>query len=441
MKYEDWRNFQLGEVCTVTDCLHKTAPTLDYQTQYRMLRTANIRNGKIDASKTKSVSRDTYELWSARGYLEKGDVILTREAPMGEVGIIRDEPYKFFLGQRMLQLKANKDVITPEFLYYSLQGRDLQHQIMMNEGTGSVVSNIRIPLLKKMEIKVPPLHLQEQITRSLSAIDGKIWVNESIKVKLEKLAHALFKHWFIDFEFPDTEGSPYKSNSGKMVESELGEIPEGWRIVKLGEFINLNKGLSYKSKFLDKENKENNSFPMISLSNFNFISGFRRDKTKLYFGDYKERHLIKAGDIAVAATDVTQERKILGSPAIVPPLAKRMIYSLDVFKVSSHELPNSFIYYSMQTPLYRDRVENYATGTTVIRISADVILDTPIIVPENLDKLWELSAPFDAILEQMHTLEDSDQALEELRNTLLPRLLSGEIELPQASEVTVHEPV
>lgn len=149
-----WTLLTINDVCSVTDCQHKTAPTVDIPTEYRMLRTANIRNGQLrDVNDTKSVTKDTYDKWSVRGYLESRDVILTREAPMGEVALLRDnEKYKYFLGQRMLQLKAYKDVITPEFLYYSLQTRELQHQIMMNEGTGSVVSNIRIPLLKNETI-------------------------------------------------------------------------------------------------------------------------------------------------------------------------------------------------------------------------------------------------------------------------------------------------
>ena len=119
MSCNEWKKLTIDDICTVTDCQHKTAPVVDYITEYKMLRTSNIRNGKIDRVNVKYVNKDIYDKWSARGYLEIDDVILTREAPMGEVGIIKTKD-KFFLGQRMLQLKAKKALISPDFLYYSV---------------------------------------------------------------------------------------------------------------------------------------------------------------------------------------------------------------------------------------------------------------------------------------------------------------------------------
>lgn len=123
-----WREYNVGEVCEVVDCQHKTAPTVNYKTPYKMLRTTNIRNGFIDSVNVKYVTKETYEAWSVRGKLKRGDVILTREAPMGEVGLIKTDD-KFFLGQRLLQLKANTEILSPEFLYYSFRGPLLQNQI------------------------------------------------------------------------------------------------------------------------------------------------------------------------------------------------------------------------------------------------------------------------------------------------------------------------
>lgn len=176
MRFNDWEVLTIDEVCTVTDCQHKTAPTVDELTGFKMIRTANVRNGFLDIENMKNVSEDTYEKWSVRGKLESGDVILTREAPMGEVGLISNNQYRMFLGQRTLQLKPKHNV-TSKFLFYSLQGPDLQRQIKMNEGTGSVVSNIRIPILKKMEISIPKIEVQEKITKILFDLDTKIELN------------------------------------------------------------------------------------------------------------------------------------------------------------------------------------------------------------------------------------------------------------------------
>lgn len=226
----EWRVIELDAVCTVTDCQHKTAPVVDYKTKFRMLRTTNIRNGRINSDDTRYVTEETYETWSVRGKLVEDDVILTREAPMGEVGIIKSSYERFFLGQRMLQLKAKADVILPYFLYYSLLAPEVQNQIKMHEGTGSVVSNIRIPALKKFKLKVPALNTQESVSRVLRLLDDKFDLNNAINKNLEEMAQALFKRWFIDFEFPNENGEPYKSSGGEFVESELGLIPRGWKI-------------------------------------------------------------------------------------------------------------------------------------------------------------------------------------------------------------------
>ncbi|QGS36121.1 restriction endonuclease subunit S [Aerococcus viridans] len=433
----NWTELTINDVCSVTDCQHKTAPTLDNNTEYRMLRTANIRNGQLrDVDETKSVTKEIYDQWSVRGYLTPGDVILTREAPMGEVALLTEnEKYKYFLGQRMLQLKAFTEVITPEFLYYSLQTKGLQHQIMMNEGTGSVVSNIRIPLLKKMKLFVPTLCEQKKIIKVLIDIDNKMLLNKRIIVNLEQLSQTLFKHWFIDFEFPNEEGKPYKSSGGEMVESELGYIPEKWENKSLGNYIKLEKGLSYKGDYLDKNRENKNSIPLITIANFNFQSGFKDLKTKYYFGDYKEKHLLKEKDIIIAATDLTQDRKMLGAPAIVPNLNKIMIYSLDVFKISSMALPKYYLYFSLQTYRYRRLVGSSATGTTVLRISKAFLEAYKISLPNNLLLLELFNSKVEPMIEKILEIEKENKKLSKLRDTLLPKLLSGEIEIPDDLEV------
>lgn len=160
----DWKTMKINDVCTVTDCQHSTAPTVEYYTGYKMIRTANIKNGRLNVENMFNVTKETYEKWSVRGYLEINDIILTREAPMGEVGIIRPSiKEKLFLGQRTLQLKAN-NLINPKFLYYSLLSNEMQTQIKREDNTGSTVSNIQIPVLKEMKLRVPSIETQAKIS-------------------------------------------------------------------------------------------------------------------------------------------------------------------------------------------------------------------------------------------------------------------------------------
>ena len=116
-----WKEMLVNEVCDeIIDCVNKTAPKSDLTTPYKMIRTTNVRNGEIDLENVFNVEKEVYEKWIRRGKPLKDDVILTREAPVGEVGILRVDD-TIFLGQRTMMYRANKSLITPHFLYYSLK--------------------------------------------------------------------------------------------------------------------------------------------------------------------------------------------------------------------------------------------------------------------------------------------------------------------------------
>ncbi|HEA4359447.1 TPA: restriction endonuclease subunit S, partial [Staphylococcus aureus] len=291
--------------------------------------------------------------------------------------------------------------------------------------------------LENLEIKIPNEKFQKFIGTLLRNIDNKIELNNKIIANLEELSQTLFKRWFVDFEFPDENGNPYKSSGGEMIDSELGMIPRDWEVNELGNYVDIIKGLSYKGAFLDKQHERSDSFPLLSISNFNFISGFKSNKTKYYFGDYKERHLVNPGDILIAATDLTQDRKILGAPAIVPNLNKTMIFSLDVFKITETTIPKYVLYFLLQSAKYREFVEGSATGTTVIRIAKNVILKVPIVIDKDISLYFDkLIKPY---MEKIEHLSQENQKLTQLRDTLLPKLMSGEVEIPNDIEVNSDE--
>lgn len=183
-----------------------------------------------------------FEQRTSRAKPEPGDLIITREAPMGEVCII-PEGVECCLGQRMVLIKPDIEKVDSQYLLYSLMSEYAQIQISKSNGTGSIVSNLRIPVLKELLVPSTKLTTQRMIGNVLGAIDKKIDLNNNINAELEAMAKLIYDYWFVQFDFPDTNGNPYKSSGGKMIYHETlkREIPDGWSVNNLCEWIESDK--------------------------------------------------------------------------------------------------------------------------------------------------------------------------------------------------------
>ena len=221
----EWKKVKLKDICSdIIDCVNKTAPVCDYETPYKMLRTSDIRNGQINTEGLKCVSKETFEKWNRRGYLQKGDVIFTREAPVGEVGWLKD-PKNLFLGQRLMFFRADNKKCDNRFLFYSLFFSENKRSIIA-KSNGSTVNHLRVPDCENIEIDIPDLQTQQNIASILSRYDSLI-ENYQKQIKLlEEAAQRLYKEWFVDLRFPGHE-------STKNVDG----VPEGWEKRKIGSLI------------------------------------------------------------------------------------------------------------------------------------------------------------------------------------------------------------
>jgi type I restriction enzyme S subunit len=193
------------------------------------------------------------------------------------------------------------------FLYYYLRNIGLQKGFEQYF-TGATIKHLPGEKLTKIEISIPPLPIQRRIAGILSAYDDLI-ENSQRRIRiLEEMARRLYREWFVHFRFPGHEDC-------RFVESPLGEIPEGWEVSRLGELININKGISYSGAGLTEEGN-----PMVNLKNIEAGGGFRRDATKPYSGAYKSRHTVVPGDVVIANTDLTQAGNVVASPSLIPRL-------------------------------------------------------------------------------------------------------------------------
>ena len=183
-----WEAKPIDNICAnIVDCVNKTAPIVEYETPYKMIRTTNVRNHKVDISSVRYVEKETFDKWNRRLTPKRGDVILTREAPVGEVGILESDD-SVFLGQRLMLYRVNLELTTPEYLLYFLMSDNLKMQYEQMS-SGSTVKHLSVPQCSKWSIYLPPLELQLKFSEFYKMIHANL---ELMRISYNK-ADTLFK--------------------------------------------------------------------------------------------------------------------------------------------------------------------------------------------------------------------------------------------------------
>lgn len=363
----------------------------------------SVKMGYIDYSNIYYVSEETYSKFMTRGLPKKGDILLTTEAPLGCVAELKDD--SVCLAQRLITLRGKKEKLNNKYLLYYLQSPRGQYELL-SKATGTTVQGIKRTEFSKVKILMPSLEKQNKIASILSSLDEKIELNRKINQNLEETAQTLFKRWFIDFEFPNEEGKPYKSSGGKMIESELGEIPEGWRVGKLGDFIKFIKGK--KPKILVEKEDEINKFKYLTIKSINNEEENYCSEEKVIFVSKNEIMMVmdgaSSGDIYIG------KEGILGSTLSKIEIEKSIDWSI--------------IYCLLN--YYKNEIKQHNTGSAIPHTDKNYIENITFFLPNN-GKINYFSKIFKRILLKKIVLEDEVYKLIELRDYLLPRLMNGEI--------------
>lgn len=361
---------------------------------------------------------------NAKKYSEPSDILFcVRGSTTGRMNW-SDRVYAIGRGLAALRHKRGE-----KYRYFLKALIEYQLPFLLQSATGSTFPNVSKEQLNRLPITVPDLGVQETISEILSSLDDKIELNNKINQELEALAQAIFKHWFIDFEFPDENGQPYKSSGGEMIESELGEIPKGWSISAFAHHIEAAKGLSYKGSGLTDAS---NGKPMINLNSVYEGGGYKYEGIKYYSGEFKERHAIKPWDIAVANTEQGHKYLLIGYPAVIPKAIGDVgIFTHHIYRVRikpSSFLTNQFVYYLILQPSIREQIIGACNGTTVNMLKIQGLEMPKFAVPSQviIEKYSRLIEP---IWDAKETNHGESKYLQDLRNTLLPKLVSGEVQL------------
>ena len=242
---------KLGNIADIYDGPHATPKKIENGKYF--LSISSLDNGSLDLSKSAFISDKDFIKWTKRVQPQKGDLLFSYETRLGEAALMPDN-LQACLGRRMGLLRPKKDKVIPQYLLFAYLSPEFQKVIRKNTIKGATVDRIALNELGNFPIYIPDLKTQQSIAAVLSALDKKIALNKQINARLEEMAKTLYDYWFVQFDFPDANGKPYKSSGGEMVFDETlkREIPKGWEVKSLGEIADLYQPATLSEKELNK---------------------------------------------------------------------------------------------------------------------------------------------------------------------------------------------
>ncbi|HFD0860987.1 TPA: restriction endonuclease subunit S [Enterococcus faecium] len=354
-----------------------------------------------------------------------GDILMARITPSLENGKtafvdILDGNEVAFGSTEFFVLRARKEEILPKYLYYLSISNDLRNRAIKSMTGTSGRQRAQKESILDYEIFLPRLDIQTKIVSILDSLDSKIELNNQMIATLEELAATLFKRWFVDFEFPDENGNPYKSSGGKMVDSELGEIPEGWEVKQLNEICEVKDGTH------DSPKQQISGYPLVTSKH---LGNNKIDfETAKLIGpeDYKkvnQRSKVDTDDILISMIGTVGRLYFVSDEKI-----NFAIKNIGLIKTSTLKEDAYFIFLQLSSDRLKKYVQTNQAGSTQQYISLTNLRKMPIIQPK-----WNELSGFNEITGnislEIRKVVDENATLIEIRNKLLPRILSGELEI------------
>jgi putative hsdS len=422
----EFRTYTLEQLCIVGSS--KRVHLSDYVQQgvpfYRSKEVIELSSGK-NISEQLFISSEKYsEIKSKFPIPQENDILITAVGTIGEILVVKDPNFYFKDGNLIWLRNINFDIIDIDYLYYFFKSDFFQKTIKYNN-IGAVQKALTIDFLKTVKITLPSLDNQRKLISVLKSIDKKLKINNQINQELEAIAKTLYDYWFVQFDFPDQNGKPYKSSGGKMIYNpELKrEIPEGWGVEKISEFLVLNK---------DKYNKELNWQKIHYLETSNLIENKIEKLKKLD---------IKSDKIPSRAKEIVKDRDILYSLVrpnqmhfgfIRNPI-QNLVASTGFVLLSCEDNPiyNIFFYLFMTLPNNVRRMIKLSESSTSSypSIRPEDILNMEIVTPYDFSNYRSLVEYLDKIYYQIDVLYKQNEALIQLRDWLLPMLMNGQVKV------------
>lgn len=408
------------------DCVHKTPPPSNVGLPYVAI--PQLVGGRIDFSTARRITTEHFNEWTKKARPQEYDVVLSRRCNPGETAFVASGQ-EFAVGQNLVLLRADGRRVHPPFLRWLVRGPAWWDAIQKNLNVGAVFDSLKCADVPNFELPIPPIEIQRYISALLGSLDDKIEHNRKTSRALEGLARAMFKAWFVDFEpvhakaagatsFPGMPAEAFAALPTRFTDSELGPVPEGWRVGTIGQLVNVRGGATPSTKIV--EYWEGGTHHWATPKD---LSGLQ-DPVLLS----TERRITDAAAECISSGVLPADTVLLSSRAPVGYLALAKVpVAVNqgfIAMVCDGPLPPHYTLHWTRSVL--DEIKSRASGTTFPEISKTAFRPIPAIVPSA-----PVVAAFEGIARGLfdlitaHALEC--RKLAELRDYLLPKLLSGEV--------------
>ena len=394
---------------------------------YKVLSANNVKSSRLqNTNQIRFVDADTYHKWM-KTEIEKNDILLTSEAPAGEA-LLWNSDEKIVVGQRLYALRV-RNTVNPWYLTYYLQSNRGKKEIQ-NKCSDSTVFGISEKMFDYIDVVLPDKTEQDKIASCIATLEFKIENNNTIVAQLESLARTIYDYWFVQFDFPDENGRPYKSSGGKMVwnESLQREIPDGWKVEQLRNLIVNERGISYNSSNIET----GMGVPMINLASFNPGDGkYKASGLKYYQGKYPDKKKLKPYDLIMCNTQQTKINfytDIIGRAMLVPD-----IYDGDV--VFSHHVTviratddylKYYLLFLFNSDYFHKYISGYTNGTNILSLIFDGVNNYVTEIPD-ATVLKKFAHIILNVYRKKSEIIKENQQLASLRDFLLPLLMNGQV--------------
>lgn len=400
---------KLSDVCSsIYDGDHSAPPKSESGIPFVTISNFDASDGRIDFADTAFVSVEYYESLKPERRPAKNDVLYSVVGSFGIPSLVKDESE--FVFQRHIAILRPNELIDPRYLYYVMKNRDFYHWAD-SVAIGAAQRTVTLGQLRSKEIELPELDAQQRIADVLSAYDELIENNRRQIKLLEEAAQRLYKEWFVYLKFPGHETTPIHNG-----------LPEGWKRRTLLDLVDIVRGCSYSSDEITQGEKT-----LINLGNLTPFGGFRSGYEKTFSGKSRGDQLVAKGNVVMGLTE--QATGLAGYAALLPTVPENSVISADLVKLApKKDVPAEYVYALLRYGRLSELVSPLANGTKIKHLRPQSLSRVKALTP-SLELMGRYAAVARPAYDQIDACRRQISAAREARDRLLPKLMSGEIEV------------